>query len=325
MADKKYVSPLSAIWSGASNMFEKKKPIGELKPSDDLTGKTCLITGANSGLGFAVSVQLAERGDKVIMACRSQIPEAGEEVKKQSGSEKIEMEFVDLSDMESIDNLISSLKEKGTEIDIFISNAAVVPKHSQKTKQGFELMFFVNYLAPFYLTNQIIDSGLLKSEKGHPRIVIVSSESHRSGDDLNFETLGDYTEFKMSQVLPHYGYQKLALTTFARELDRRLNVDGFKVGVHSLCPGAVNTNIARSAPPLTKPLLKVIFGLFFQDPEKAAGPVVYLAASNDLEGQTGIYLHMWNEKPADERARDPENGAKLWEKSVKILDKAKVK
>jgi NAD(P)-dependent dehydrogenase (short-subunit alcohol dehydrogenase family) len=161
----------------------------------------------------------------------------------------------------------------------------------------------------------------MKSDDGHPRIVIVSSESHRSGNDLNFQTFGNYAEFKMSQVLPHYGYQKLALTTYAKELDRRLNKDGIKVGVHSLCPGAVNTNIARSAPPFTKPLLKIIFGLFFQDPEKAAGPVVYLAASKDLEGKSGIYLHMWNEKPADERAGDPSNGQKLWKRSQEILEK----
>ena len=311
-------------------MFKKTEPFGFLDPDDRMDGKTVMITGANSGLGFATSVHLAKLGANVIMACRSGIPDAGEKVKKLSGSDKVYMKHIDLADLESVNNFCHDLKNEGVHLDVFINNAAVVPSGSRKTKQGLEQMFVVNYLSPFFLVNKLLEEGIIPNEVFHgdkqseiiPRIVIVSSESHRSGNDLDIKELGEYKVFTMKEVIAYYGYYKLALTSFAEELNRRINPQSINVAVHSICPGAVNTNIAREAPKLFQPLLKIIFGLFFQDPMKAAEPVTYLASSKQIEHQSGHYLHMWAKKSVDSRAQDGHLGSALWDKSNAIIKRA---
>ncbi|MEO1434082.1 MAG: SDR family NAD(P)-dependent oxidoreductase [Bacteroidota bacterium] len=321
----KYDTPLKATINGIIEMFKTKERIGTLAPDDRIDGKTCLVTGANTGLGFAIATQLAQRGGHVIMACRSGIPEAGERVKQLSGSDKVEMMKIDLADLNAIEHFIQQLGKR--QIDIAVFNAAVVPKGSKKTPQGLEQMFMVNYLAKFVLLQRLLKNGNIanrafggKSGEIAPRIIFISSESHRPADALDFQTLGDYQEFTMSKVIKLYGYYKLAMNTFATELSRRLNPSGMvDVSVHALCPGPVNSDIARNAPKVFKPLVKVMFNLFFQSPEKAAEPAVYLACSPDVEGKTDIYLHLMAQKPMAAKALDPEAGKKIWARSAGLL------
>ena len=315
----RYSNPFTATLSGIVTLFKKSPPVGQLKDSDRIDGKVCLVTGANSGLGFAVTQQLVERGGKVIMACRSGIPEAGEKIKSLTGSDQVEMIRVDLSDINSIKALIKELKEQKLQLDIAIFNAAIVPSGSRKTPSGLDEMFMVNYLAKFILIKELLAHNLFNLKDNIPRIIYVSSESHRSGEDINFESFGKYEEYTMSKVIALYGYYKLHLNTLSAELSRRLNREGIHYAVHSLCPGAVNTNIARESPNIFKPLLKVIFGMFFQDPQKAAFPVVYLACAREIEGQSDYYLHMKTRKDPDERSLDPSNGEKLWDRSEALL------
>lgn len=314
----KYSNPFTATLSGIANMFKKHPPVGELTKDDRIDGKTCLVTGANSGLGFAVAQGLAHRGGKVIMACRSGIPEAGEQIKSITGSDDIEMIRVDLSDADSITSMIEELVRRNIKIDIAIFNAAIVPSGSRKNKHGLDEMFMVNYLAKFILINKMLENQLFNLQD-IPRIIYISSESHRSGEDLDFNTFGHYEEYTMSKVIALYGYYKLHLNTLASELSRRLNLESVQYSVHSICPGAVNTNIARESPKIFQPLLKVVFGIFFQSPAKAAIPVLYLACSKALEGHSDYYLHMMAKKDPDERSLKPEVGRKLWEHSNELL------
>ena len=92
-----------------------------------------------------------------------------------------------------------------------------------------------------------------------------------------------------------------------------------QVAVHSLCPGPVATNIAREAPGFLKPIVGPMMRLLFRSPTKAAEPVIYLACARAIEGRTGMYLHMMQEKPASDEARNPENGRRLWELSAELL------
>lgn len=315
----KYSNPFTATLFGIVNMFQKHPPVGILKDDDRIDGKVCLVTGANSGLGFAVTQQLVERGGKVIMACRSGIPEAGEKIKTLTNSDNVEMIKVDISDLNSIAALVSELKARSIKFDIAIFNAAIVPKGSRKTKEGLDQMFMVNYLAKFILIKEFLSAGLFNT-KLIPRIIYVSSESHRSGYDIDFDKFGKFEEYSMSKVIALYGYYKLHLNTLAAELSRRINTnDQITYSVHSLCPGAVNTNIARESPKIFMPLLKLIFGLFFQAPSKAAIPVIYLACSNEIEGKSDYYLHMMAKKQPDERSLDPAVGNKLWSSSEQVL------
>ena len=316
-----YSNPFTATLKGILNLFESKQPIGVLGPNDRIDGKTCLVTGANSGLGFAIAIQLAQRGGRVIMACRSGIPEAGESVKKESGSDLIEMVKVDLSDIDSIHELGDQLLDRDIRLDILVCNAGVVPAGSRKTKQGFDEMFMVNYLANYIFLNRIWTDGLLNRNADNlPRVVVISSESHRSGTDLDLDGLGVYSEYKMGKVVGLYGYYKLLLNTMVTQLSRGWNIaHNTHVSVHLICPGAVNSKIAKEAPVLVQPLLKLVFGLFFQRPAVAAKPVVYLCCSPEIEGKTDIYLHMSTAKEMDSRATDQEIGTALITRTAELV------
>lgn len=318
---KKYDNPLKATFKGIADLFKKQERIGELTPADRLDGKKVLITGSSSGLGLATAKLLAERGAEVIMAVRSGIPQKGEEVKKASPGARVHMLHVDLSDLDSIVQLVDAVKAQFGKIDILICNAAIVAKNARKTKQGLDEMFMVNYLAKFTLVNLLIKKdGFNRQENKLPRIIFVSSESHRNPERIEWESFGTFAPFTIGKTVERYGYFKLLLTTFSQELERRLNTNQAPhYSVFALCPGPVNSNIAREAPVLFQPLLKVIFGIFFRSPEKASEPVVYLATSGDVEGFPRDYLFLMSRKPVDEKAADPENGSRLWTLSEKLL------
>ena len=293
----KYKNPVTAMLTGIREIFRRQKPDCFLHPDDRLDGKTVLIDGASSGLGFAAAVEVARRGARVIMACRSGIPEKAEEVKNLTGNSDIHMLHVDFSDQQSIRHLASSIQYQFAPIDIFICNAAVVPRESRKTPQGLEEMFMVNYLSKFIFINMLVEKGCIQSmshkvtesqshkvtesqshkSQSHkvtsltnshqsyhtPRIIIVSSESHRNPKEFDWEGFGKYKEYGMQKTVELYGYYKLLLTTFAMELSRRLNPHGEKnYSIFSLCPGPINSRIARETPLLFQPILKLVFYLF---------------------------------------------------------------
>lgn len=334
MAHGRFKNPVEAVLTGVKDFASRKSNIRPLQDTDRLDGKTCLITGANSGLGFAVAVELATRGANLIMACRSGIPEAGEKVKILSGSEQVEMLKVDLSDVESIHTLCDSLEERKIVLDVVICNAGLAPPKAKKTKQGLEQMFMVNYLAKYILLDRLLKDGLIPNQQMgnnsskkdfRPRIIFTSSDSHRNASAIDFEELGIYKPFGINGSISMYSYYKIVLNTFATELSRRLNPNGaVDVAVHAACPGPVNTNIIRDAPFLLKSFLKLIFALFFQSPEKAAPPLVYLAAAPEIEGKTNLYLHMMTQKRMDEKVYDPEAGKKLWKRTEELVKNLKV-
>ncbi len=318
---KQYDNPFSATFKGISDLFKKQEKVGELKPDERLDGKKVLITGSSSGLGLATAIELAKLGAEVIMAVRSGIPEKGEEVKRKSGSEKVFMHQVDLSDIDSIRKLVKEVKSQHGQLDIVISNAAVVAKKSIKTKSGLEQMFMVNYFAKFILIDLLLKKDCIKTDgKELPRIIFVTSESHRNPKEFRWDEFGKFMPHSIGKTVELYGYYKLFLVTFARELSRRLNPAIVKYSVFALCPGPVNSNIAREAPAIFKPLLRLVFSIFFRSPKKASEPVVYLAASKDVEGKDFDYLFLMSGKEIDEKAENIEHGKKLWHLSEELLE-----
>lgn len=325
-----YNNPVSATFNGILDLFRKKERIGTLGDDERLDGKTCLVTGANSGLGRAVAIQLAERGAQVIMACRSGIPEAGEEIRRLSGNASVEMVRLDLSDLDAIQACCDDLKSRGVKLDRVVLNAGLVPQKPQKTKQGFEMMFGVHFVGNMQFVTRLLQDGTIPNDSwaGNavagetPRIVFVSSESHRSGTPIDFDTFGDPVEYSPMGSIAQYGHSKLVMTAFATELSRRLQKDGkTDVAVHALCPGPINSNIAREAPALFKPILGMVMGVLFASPAKAAEPVLYMSAAQDIEGQTGLYIHLMTPKQPAPQARDPEIGQGVWERGEGFLQR----
>lgn len=317
---KKYNNPVQATLSGITSLFAKRDREGTLSKEERLDGKKVMITGSSSGLGFATAVEMAKLGAEVIMAVRSGIPNKGEAVKKASESDEVHMVHVDLSDFSSIDQMITEVQEKFGSLDILICNAAVVAKKGIKTKSGMEQMFMVNYLSSFYLVRKLLDLKMIHSDgSDKARIVFVNSESHRDPKGFKWDDFGKFIPHTVGKTIELYGYYKLLLLSFARELSRRLANEKANISVYSLCPGPVNSNIAREAPPIFKPLIRVVFGIFFRSPETACEPVVYLATAKAEEDKDFDYFFLMGRKDIDEKAEDEADAKKLWKLSEDLL------
>ena len=314
----KYDSPWKATLKGIIDLYGKKTDSVKLPEHIDLKGKTVLITGSSNGLGFAAAKRIAQAGAKLIMAVRSGMPEKGEEIIKITKNPYVKMYHIDLLDFESINLFLNNLDKDQVKIDILISNAAMVPLKSRKTPQGIEEMFMVNYLAPFYLINQLISRNVLHTEKS--KIIIVSSESHRNPKEFEWEKFGKYVGYGINETVSRYGYFKLLLTTFACELSRRFSNENNQSSIRVLCPGPVSSNIVREAPKLMQPLLKLVFFIFFKSPEKASDPILYFASEPNLDHNPLDYMFLMQRQAMDHKALDEENGKRLWELSQKLID-----
>ena len=321
-----YGSLGNAIVTAVRNTLRGKPALDPLPASVRIDGKVCLVTGANRGLGKAVAVDLARRGGHVIMACRRGHPDAEEAVKQRADSGKVEMLTVDLSDMRSVYRLCDELKERNIGIDIAVLNAGLAALRARRTPQGFETMFAVHFLANRVMVERWLMDGLLRPSSvsgSPPRIVFVASETHRSAEPIDFEAFGAYDDFHgAANGLKQYCSTKLHMCTYAKELSRRLNpADSKAVAVHTVCPGAIASGIAREAPAILKPIVYPVMRLLFQSPEQAAKPVIYLCCSDEAGARTGMYLHMMVEKQMSALATDEANGAKLWEASRALVEK----
>ena len=304
--------------------------IPDVSPLPDdvrIDGKTCLVTGANSGLGRAAAIELARRGGNMILACRPGHAETCDEIRRLSGSGAVELIEVDLSDLRSVHRCCDDLHRRGVRIDIALMNAGVMSRRSTKTPQGYEIMFAVNFLAPRVMIDRWLTDGVIRPSRRAdetPRIVFVASDSHRSAQAVDFDRFGAYTEYGMTASMRHYAGSKLTLCTFATELSRRLNPsERVDVAVHAMCPGGVATNIVKDAPTLLKPILNAALRRFFQSPEEAIGPVVYLCCAGEAGSSTGMYLHMMHRKQVSPNASDPDNGARLWQASEALVAKSR--
>lgn len=324
MSHGRFDNPVVASLAGFWDRFRKQELESHLTEKDRFDGKNVLITGANSGLGFAIAVEVARRGGHVIMACRRQIPQAGEKVKKLSGSDKVEMRYLDLKKIDSIHSFAEGLQKDGIRLDVTILNAGVTPAKARKTESGQDEMFLVNYLANVMLTNLLMTNGVININNSiinndfKPRIIFISSDSHQGSSSIDYDEFGRYFDYGVSKAIANYSYFKLVLNTYATELSRRVNRDGFKAGINVICPGPVNSNIVKEAPFVLRIILKSIFTVIFKSPVKASKPVVYMAISADYKEETNEYLHMFRKKRMDPKVYIPEEGAKLWERSIAL-------
>ena len=211
----------------------------------DLSGTTCLVTGANSGVGLETTRQLVRQGARVVMACRR--VEAGQAAAQTMAGERgsTEVMHLDLGDLASVRRFAEAFLEKYARLDALVNNAGLVTTRLTRTADGFEQMFGVNHLGPFLLTELLL--GIVK-ESAPARIVILSSVVHagRPGkrvaldfDDLNFQS----RPFSMTAG---YAQSKLAGILYAQELAGRL--EGTGVSVFSVHPGWARSNLGSNIP-----------------------------------------------------------------------------
>src|SRR6266480_425905 len=283
--------------------------------NSSMQGKICVVTGANSGIGKATALELAQMGATVVMVCRDRArgEEARSEITTKSRNNAVDLLLADLSSQQSIRQLVENFQQHYTHLHVLINNAGAGAAFTgrRETVDGLEMTFAVNYLAPFLLTNLLLD--VLKAS-APARIVNVSSASHKSGyiqmDDLQGE--------KHNRSMRAYPQSKLAIVLFTYELARRLQGTG--VTANCLDPGFVATNIGQTGASLPVRLLIKLIGSFGTSPEKGAKTSIYLASSPEVEGVTGKYFVKSLPKRSAAISYDESLQRQLWEQSAKLVN-----
>lgn len=268
-----------------------------------MQGKVCLITGATSGIGKEIARGLSKLGATVAIAGRSE-----EKCRGAMEDTKSSSYFVaDLSSQAEVRKLAADFTSRYDRLDVLVNNAGVFLREKKMTQDGIECTLAVNHLAPFLLTNLLIE----KLKKTAPsRIITTSSSAHRAGHidfgDIQFEK-------KRYSGISAYGQSKLANILFTRELARRLA--GTQVTANCFHPGAVRTKLVQGG---SYGLVWKAAGAFFLSPEKGADTAVYLASSDEVAGATGGYFVKRKQERSSEVSYGEETAKKLWKLSEEL-------
>ncbi len=285
----------------------------------DCSDKTAVITGANSGLGFEATAELARNGARVVMACRNidRGESAREEIEEAVENASLSVRELDLASLDSVRSFAESVTESFDRIDILCNNAGIMAVPWSETEDGFETQFGVNHLGHFALTGQLLGTLAAAPE---PRVVTQSSKMHVSGE-IDFDDPHGKESYSRWEA---YAQSKLANVLFAYELDRRYGDTVTSVACH---PGWAATNLQRRAPEqmgsrLRIALMKLANRLIAQSAEKGALPMLYAATASDVEG--GEYIGpdgrfqiqgQPEKQESSSRSYDEETAAQLWELS----------
>ncbi len=296
----------------------------------DQTGRTVLVTGANSGLGLRSAEALARRGATVVMACRS--AERAEVARAQvaavaTGPDPVVVPL-DLADLESVRKAAAEVDAAVDRLDVLMNNAGVMAPPLTRTADGFEMQFGTNHLGHFALTGLLLPA---LRRAGSPRVVTTSSNMHRQGrnewDDPNYER----TRYRKWAA---YGRSKLANLLFMRELDRRARDAGVDLTSAAAHPGYASTHLQGASADqsggwllsrATGAIMAIGNGLVAQSDAAGALPQLYAAtmddvASGDYVGPDGPFEMRGGPKTVgmSSAARDDEAAARLWALSEEL-------
>ena len=267
----------------------------------DMHGKVCLVTGANSGIGRVTAIDLAGRGATLVLICRSHARGSPvmEEIEKRGGNAALLI--ADLASQRQVREVTAAFLKRFQRLDVLINNAGVAGWGTRlETEDGLEATFAVNHLAPFLMTNLLLDR--LKAS-APSRVVTVSSAAHK-----NFALdLDDLQGERRYSAFGAYSRSKLANILFTHELSRRL--EGTGVTANCLHPGVVATGIFRNLPGwmrfiLTSPLVL--------SPERGADTMIYLATAPELSEVSGQYFVKRKPARSSRAAQDAETARRLW-------------
>jgi len=274
----------------------------------NLSGKTILITGCNSGIGRESARVLAKRGATIIGSARTL--EKAEEVCKTLGNNSFGV-VCELSDPKSIKECLTKLKKSVKKIDVIIGNAGVMALPRLTQIHGYELQFFTNHIGHFILIN-----GLLDTMAPDGRIVMVSSDAHKMApaDTIEFENLDGKKNYKPWKA---YGQSKMANILFVKELSRKVVKTG--ITVNALHPGVIQTNLWRHMNPVVNGLFSFFGKIALKSIPQGAATTCYAAVHPDMKNISGQYLADCNITSSRPDSNDAELAAKLWKKSEEIV------
>lgn len=272
--------------------------------------KTCIVTGASTGIGQAIAQGLAAQGARVVLVCRNRArAEATQTVlRAATGNPAIDIALADLSSQTEIRRLARELLARYSRVHVLINNAGVVNAKRTMTVDGIETVFAVNHLA-YYLLTQLLLSRLVDSAPA--RIVNVASDAHH-WDTLDFDDLQNTRRYRPLKV---YGQSKLCNLLFTRELARRLAGTG--VTANSIHPGGVATGLGWNNGWWAVLIAKVLKP-FMRTPKQGADTALYLATALEVEQITGKYFYDRREIVPSQAAQDDRAARRLWDISAEL-------
>lgn len=285
---------------------------GVCKSQKKMNGKTVIITGCTSGIGKETAFDLANRGARLIMACRNVAAAKNlkDQFVKETGNNNIIVKKLDLSSLKSVREFAEQINREENRLDVLIHNAGTAETFKKKTTDdGLEMTMATNQYGPFLLTHLLID---LMKQSAPSRIVVVASELYRLAS-LNLDNLNPTT------TLPAYLYyvSKYANIVFTMELARRL--EGTGVTANCLHPGLIDSGIWRNVPAPLSWGLQIIVKGFFKTPKQGAQTTIHLAVSDELDNVTGKYYLDCREYGLSQSIKNHTNAKKFWELSENIV------
>ena len=289
----------------------------------DQSGRTFLVTGANTGLGFEVARVLARAGGRVLLACRNadKAQDAMERIARENAGADLDFVSLDQAHLASVRAAAERVRSEDR-LDVLINNAGIMYAPKSYTQDGFESQFGVNHLGTFALTGLLLDK-LMDAPDGvsDPRVVTTSSIAHTMNAKIYF---GDLDASKKYNAFRRYNQSKLANMLFGLELDRRLRAKSSRVKSVVAHPGVANTELPRYMPKVAQALIGPMSG-FLNSPLQGAWPTLAAAVGDGVEG--GDYygpdgFMEWRGKATTARiapyAKDPALSMRLWERSVEM-------
>lgn len=261
---------------------------GRWRPANcpvDLSGKTAIVTGANTGIGLHIAQDLARRRARVILACRSEERgrKAEREIRRCTGNGQVHFRLLDTSSMRSVRAFAQRVREEEQRLDILVNNAAASGLLPAVTAEGLELTIATNYLGPFLLTNLLLD---LVKKSPAARIINLSSMNHRRGEVNLRQMRGEDMGTARNDQL--YNNTKLMNVLFTHKLATQLQHAG--VTVNAVHPGVVVTEIMRNYGLLLRIIFNLIGFSFFKSAEEGAVSPIYCSVSQEMEGVSGKYI-----------------------------------
>lgn len=280
--------------------------------TSQMQGKVCLVTGSSSGMGLVTARELAAMGASVVMLCRNRAK--GEAVQAQikaaSGNNQVDLIVADLSELSQVRRAASEFKEHYTQLHVLINNAGGMNAERKVTSDGLEATFVTNYLAPFLLTQLLLN---VLQASAPARIININAPAHKIGK-IDFTNLQGNRHYN---ALKAYSQAKLAQIYFTYELAEQLKGTG--VTVNALDPGHVVTNFNNSTKGLMHVIAQVIYFFDGISPEKGAQTTLYLATSPEVEGVSGKYFLNCKPIPSSRRSYNVAVRQRLWNVSQELL------
>lgn len=278
-----------------------------------MTGKTVIITGANTGIGKETAIDLAKRGARVILACRDirKADGAKDDIVRESGNKDVIVRHLDLASLKSVRKFAADILENEKRLDVLINNAGCVTVEKKLTEDGLEYQMQTNHFGHFLLTNLLL--GLMK-QSAPSRIINVSSTAHGFIMTLDLNNLNSELYYNSSSLYNTvYYYSKICQILCTRHLALLIRDSG--VTVNCLCPGPVKTNIFRNAASWFHIALGLLFPLMFKTPKEGAQTSIHLAVADEVANVNGEYFSDCKIKRASKLANDLGLAKKVWEKS----------